>query len=195
MTANPPIRHLAPLALCVCLSACTTTVVPPAQVEDPAWVGVLDHGRHSSLILETSDGGMVRYAYGDWGWYALDETGVSEGVAAVLWPTPAALGRKRLPGPFSPAAVARQVRVPIEHALYITVEARDSRRLLERLDRIFEEHDQTLTYSRSYDLTFVRLPESYWILDSSNLRVRHWLEELGCGVEGPGLFATWARGP
>jgi len=182
------------MALCVCLSACTTTVVPPAQVEDPAWVGVLDHGRHSSLILETSDGGMLRYAYGDWAWYALDESGVIEGSAAVLWPTPAALGRKRLPGPFSPAAVAREVRVPIEHALYIRVDAGVSHRLLERLDRIFEENDQTLTYNRSYDLVFVRLLESYWILDNSNTMVGRWLEELGCSVEGPGLFATWARG-
>lgn len=193
--ANPPVRRIAPaVALSLCLSACTTTVFAPARIEDPAGVGVLDHGRHSSLILEASDGGMLRYAYGDWGWYALDETGIVEGSAAVLWPTPAGLGRMRLPGPFSPAAVSRRVRVPIEHAVYITVEAREVRRLVQRLDRIVDENNETLTYNKSYDLMFVRHPESYWILNNSNLMVRHWLEELGCSVKGPGIFAIWARG-
>jgi hypothetical protein len=81
------------------LSGCTTTVHPPARVADPAQIGVLDHGRHASLILESSGGDMVRYAYGDWNWFALRQTGPLEASAAVLWPTRAALGRMRLRGP------------------------------------------------------------------------------------------------
>jgi hypothetical protein len=85
--------------LALCLSGCTTVVVPPARVAEPARVALLDHGRHASLVLKTAESGMVRYAYGDWDWYAQGTTGAIEGSAAVLWPTRAALGRRRLPGP------------------------------------------------------------------------------------------------
>ena len=50
--------------------------------------------------------GMIRYSCGDWDWYALRQTGLLERSAAILWPSQAALGRKQLPGPFSPVAVS-----------------------------------------------------------------------------------------
>lgn len=180
-------------ALPLWLSGCTTVVVPPADVANPVRVGVLDHGRHASLILEVPDA-MLHYAYGDWTWYALNQTGVVEGSAAVLWPTRAALGRKRLPGPFSPAAVAREVVVPVEHALYLTVDAGDVGRLVERLERIFEGNRAALVYNRSYDLEFVPHPDPYWIFHNSNQVVVGWLEELGCRVEGPAVLSDWRKG-
>jgi len=176
------------------LSGCATTVFPPHDVADPARIGVLDHGRHTSLIMEVPGDGMVRYAYGDWNWYALRETGAVEGSAALLWPTQAALGRMWLPGPFSQTAVAREVQVPIEHAVYLTVEARAVRRLVDRLDRIFDESGATRLYNETYDLEFVHDPEPYWIFHNSNQVVAIWLEELDCRVEGPTLFAVWQRG-
>ena len=175
------------------LAGCTNTVLPPAQVAEPARIGVLDHGRHTSLILEVPDGGMLRYAYGDWDWYALGETSALGGSRALLWPSPAALGRRRMPGPFSRASVAREVRVPIEHAVYLTVDASAVRRLLEQLDAVFQENRATRTYNRSYDLVFVRHPDPYWIMHNSNQEVGHWLERLGCRVEGPRIFSVWAR--
>ena len=98
------------------LSGCGATVYPPPGVAAPSQVGVLDHGQHSSLILQIPDG-MVRYSYGDWKWYAFRQTGPTEGTSALFWPSQAALGRKELPGPFSPAAVAREVRVGSRCAL------------------------------------------------------------------------------
>ncbi|MFW5955095.1 MAG: hypothetical protein ACOCSG_07320, partial [Guyparkeria sp.] len=44
------------------LSACATTIVPPESVEQSQAVFVLDHGRHSSLVLPHPEG-FVRYAY------------------------------------------------------------------------------------------------------------------------------------
>src|SRR5688572_25859227 len=77
------------------LAGCTTTIVPPSAVAEPARVAVLDHGRHTSLLVELpGEGAMVRYAYGDWRWYALGQTGVLEGIAA-LSGNKSALGRKR----------------------------------------------------------------------------------------------------
>jgi hypothetical protein len=177
--------------LALCLSGCTTVVVPPARVAEPARVALLDHGRHASLVLKTAESGMVRYAYGDWDWYAQGTTGAIEGSAAVLWPTRAALGRRRLPGPVSPAAVTRQVRAPIEDALYLTVAAPDARRLIDLLDRIFEENRATRIYNEASDLYFVRHPEPYWILHNSNQMVGDWLEQLGCRVQGLVVLSNW----
>jgi Protein of unknown function (DUF2459) len=176
------------------LTACATTVYPPQQVADPVQAGILDHGRTASLIVEVPGGGMVRYAYGDWTWYALDRTGPVEGSAALLWRSEAALGRMELPGPFSPAAVAREVRVGLEDTLYLTVDARDVRRLVDHLDRIFEENRARSVYNETHHLVFVPHPEPYSMFHNSNHMVAAWLEQLGCRVEGPALLSSWRRG-
>jgi hypothetical protein len=176
------------------LVACATTVFPPQRVADPAQIGVLDHGHHASLVLEMPGGGMRRYSYGDWQWYALRQTGPAEASSALLWPSQAALGRRELPGPFSPSAVSREVRVPIEHALYLTVDARDVRRLVDGLDRIFYENRAGSIYNEAYDLVFVPHPDPYSMVHNSNQVVADWLEQMECRVEGTALFSVWRRG-
>jgi hypothetical protein len=180
----------APLWLC----GCAATVFPPEHVTDPVQVGILDHGHHTSLIMEIPGDGMRRYSYGDWQWYALRQTGPLEGTSALFWPSQAGLGRKELPGPFSPAVVGRQVRVPIEHAVYLTVDARAARGLVGRLDLIYDENRAERIDNAAYDLVFVPYPEPYWIFHNSNQMVAAWLEQLGCRVEGPALFAAWRLG-
>ena len=190
-------RHRPWLALAVAsplwLSGCAATVFPPDRVADPAQIGVLDHGWHASLIVEVPDG-MVRYSYGDWDWYALRQTGPAEASSALLWPSQAALGRRELPGPFSPSAVSREIRVPIEHAVYLTVEAQEVRRLVDRLDRIFYENSDSRIYNEAYDLYFVPHPDPYSMFHNSNQVVADWLEQLGCRVEGTSLFSVWEQG-
>jgi hypothetical protein len=176
------------------VSSCATVVFPPQHVADPAQVGVLDHGHHTSLIVQTADDDMLRYSYGDWKWYALRQTGPAEGSAALLRPTQAALGRKELPGPFSPTAVVREVRVPIEHAIYLTVDAREVRRLVGRLNRIFYDNQAEQIDNDAYDLVFVPHPQRYWMFHNSNQVVAQWLVELQCRVEGPALVAEWRLG-
>jgi hypothetical protein len=136
-------------------------VFPPQRVAAPVQAGILDHGRTASLIVEVPDDGMLRYAYGEWNWYALGQTGPAEGSAALFWPTEAALGRMELPGPFSPTAVSREVRVSVEHAYYLTVDARDVRRLVDHLDRIFSENHARSVYNEAHHLVFVPHPEPY----------------------------------
>jgi hypothetical protein len=172
------------------LSGCGATVYPPPDVAAPSQVGVLDHGQHSSLILQIPDG-MVRYSYGDWKWYALRQTGPAEGIAALFWPTQAGLGRKQLPGPFSPMAVSREVRVGIENAVYFTVDARAVHQLVDSLERIFDENSAGQVYNEAYDLVFVPHPDPYTIAHNSNRVVGGWLEQLGCRVEGTTLLSVW----
>jgi hypothetical protein len=102
--------------------------------------------------------------------------------------------RKQLPGPFSPTAVSREVRVPIEHALYVTVEARAARGLADRLDRIQDANLAERVDNATYDLVFVPYPEPYSMFHNSNQVVAGWLEQLGCRVEGTTMFSVWELG-
>ena len=176
------------------LFGCATTVYPPQGVAEPVQVGVLDHGHHASLIVQIPDDGMRRYSYGDWNWYALRQTGLAEGSSALLWPTQAALGRKELPGPFSPVAIPGEVRVAIENAIYLTVDASAVGRLVDRLEQIYRENSAAHVYNEAYDLVFVPHPEPYSIAHNSNQVVADWLEQLGCRVEGTALFSVWKLG-
>jgi hypothetical protein len=173
------------------LWGCANTVSPPERVADPVQVGVLDHGHHASLVVQIAGGNMLRYSYGDWKWYALRQTGPAEGSSALLWPTQAALGRRELPGPFSPLAVSREVRVPIENALYLTVDADAVRHLVGRLDRVYHQNSAQQIYNAAYDLVFVPHPEPYSMFHNSNQVVGQWLEQLECRVEGTTLFSIW----
>lgn len=189
-------RERTALGFALFLGGCATGIVPPPEPLRPAGVGVLDHGRHSSLVVELPGEGMLRYSYGDWGWYALGRTGVAEGSAALLWPTQGALGRRQLPGPFAPEVVVAQVRVPSEHAVWFAAEAAAVRRLAARLDSIFEANRGTLIYNPGADLEFVHHPEPYWALHNSNQRVAEWVTALGARVEGPAVLSVWElRGP
>lgn len=108
--AANPLLLLAVLLLAGCG---TTRIVPPLDPHDPVSVFVLDHGRHTSLVLPAPDGSLRRYPYGDWLYYAVRDTGTASSLAALLWSTPGALGHRQMPGPATAEAVRTQVRVVI----------------------------------------------------------------------------------
>jgi hypothetical protein len=174
---------------------CATAIVPPPAPPDPRPVFLLDHGRHSSLVLPTPEGGAVRYAYGDWNYYALRRTGLLQALPALLWPTRAGLGRRELAGPAEAEAIRRQVRVGIERLYRIVVSAGAVDRLRARLDGIYESRRHTRVYNAAYDLEFVHHPRPYWGFHNSNQVVASWLEALGCDVRGLGLFSRWKVEP
>jgi hypothetical protein len=165
-------------------------VQPPALV-NPRPVILLDHGRHSSLVLPAADSGVVCYAYGEWRWYAERKTGVLRAVAAILWPTRGALGRRLLAVEADAAAVGRALAVGVEHLYVLEAEADAVNALRTRLDSLFEERRETLLYNEAYDLEFVHHPRPYWLFRTSNQMVAGWLEELGFRVHGPALLSRW----
>ncbi|UCF20412.1 MAG: hypothetical protein JSU87_03120 [Gemmatimonadota bacterium] len=175
--------------------ACTTVVVPPPEPSEPLPVLLLDHGHHASLAVPGPNGGIVRYAYGDWAYYARRKTNIFVGSAAVLWPTRSGLGRRELPGPPSPISIARHLRVWVEHAYTLLVEAESLERLRSRLDSIFVGNIDSRLYNPAYDLEFVRHPAPYWALHNSNQIVAAWLTELGCRIRGTALFSKWEIEP
>lgn len=184
-----------PLALLVCLAACTNVITPPEHPRDPLPVFVLDHGRHASLVLPAGDSALVRYAYGDWTYYARRKTGALEASTAVLVPTPAGLGRREVAGEWTADGVYRAVKPGIEFLHEVAVDAAAAQRLRRRLDFIFEETADGAIYNPAYDLEFANHPEPYTILHNSNRMVATWLRELGCEVRGLLLFSHWRVEP
>jgi hypothetical protein len=180
------------LAMCVLLlTACTSVIVPPEHVADPVSVFVLDHGRHSSLVLPSDAGGAVRYSYGDWEYYALNQTGLGSGLRALLWPTPAALGQQLLAGQIDADSVARQLRIGVLESFEVKVERAAVRQLQLELGGIFDGARETLHYSAAYDVHFVHHPEPYTINYNSNRMVGRWLQQLGCTITGRPVLSNW----
>jgi hypothetical protein len=180
-----------PLLLAIMLlTGCgTTIVIPPDALESPVPVFLLDHGRHTSLVLSAPDGSMSRYAYGDWRFYAERETGLRHAIAAILWPTESALGRRHLPGPPTEAAVLDQVRVHVQEIHSFAAEGTRVASLRGRLDALFETGEVRET--PEVNLSFVAYPHPYSLRHNSNAVIADWLTELGAQVGRRPIWAGW----
>jgi hypothetical protein len=170
---------------------CTTHIEPPANVREPVTVYLLDHGRTSSLVIPNDDGGMVRYVYGDWTWYALADTGLWNGIQALGWPTQGTLGRQALPGLAAGQDIVELVSVPSENVYAVVVERSAARALRHELDQIHRDYAQTLVVNKQYGLDFVHHPQPYTYFRNSNHMVADWLQRLGCRVRGPAFASRW----
>ncbi|HUP66018.1 MAG TPA: hypothetical protein VM557_12150 [Thermoanaerobaculia bacterium] len=174
------------------LASCTMTVRTPRAVVEPETVVLLSHGRSSSLVLPSADGRALRYAFGDWRFYALGRKGASDAAGALLWPTPAAFGRRETERGHDPMlGLAEHVGIAWDHAFPITVERSAVDALRARLESLFEARIETALFNPGPNLVFVRPLESYSIVNSSNQKVAVWLEELGCEVRGIRLLSRW----
>lgn len=151
---------------------------------------MLDHGRHSSLVLPHPDG-FVRYAYGDWRWYAEVETGATEASRTLLWPSAAGLGRSLTEGDATASGVRAALIVGIQDLHEVRVETERVATLRTSLERLHRENHASLKYNAAYDLAFVEHPEPYAFWNNSNHKVAEWLQRLGCAIEGSAFWAWW----
>ena len=174
------------------LVSCVTTVRPPATLVDPTTVVLLSHGISSSLVLADQEGRAVRFAFGDWRYYALGHTGIGDALAAILWPTPSALGRQVIDeATEEPDLLVAQLGIAYDAAFPIRVEREAVRRLREDLESQFLAHIDTRVYNPEPRLEFVRHPESYSLINNSNRKVAQWLRRLGSKVSGAPLMSKW----
>jgi hypothetical protein len=169
--------------------AIPTTIVPPARPASPTTVFLVDYGKTPSLVLPVDDNRMVAYAYGDWAYYALRRQGPFESIAALLWPTQGALGRKEIIGPAMAETVRRGLDTELQELFEFTVERAAVDRLRAKLDRMHEDHASTAT--DSYGMTFVHHPKPYTYWSNSNHMTAEWLRELGCEIRGPAFSSSW----
>jgi hypothetical protein len=133
---------------------------------------------------------MWRFAFGDWRWYALNDTGLWQGILALLWPTKAALGREQL------------LKIQVDHlhmrsfnsnsVIKFRVEAKRAAHLVERLNQHFASQPEKSIHSQEFNLFFINVPENYSIWNNSNSKVVEWLQELGCKTSGIAIWSNWS---
>ncbi|MBB5015992.1 hypothetical protein [Rehaibacterium terrae] len=178
------------LATVALLAGCAATVVAPGAPVQPRPVYLLDHGRHTSLVLVDASGRPVRIAYGEWRWYVEGETGAVRAFGALFRPTPAALGRHMLRR-HDTARFQDEVGSRIRVIVPLQAEAAAVDRLLQDIDRLFEARADTRRYSAALELEFVVHPEPYTLGNNSNHKVAEWLRELGFEVRGSPMLGRW----
>lgn len=177
------------------LGGCSTALEAPelgaADGAEPRTVFLIDHGRHPSLVLPRASGGGVRYAYGDFTWFAESETHWSAGARALLLPTQGALGRQELDPWGSAAELRRRIPEGVEHMYGLVVAESAVLALVSRLDDLHDSPPGGKVYNPRFGLTFAPHPEAYWLLNNSNMVTAEWLEDLGVRVSGPALLSRW----
>lgn len=183
-------RHLIAATALLLLGGCAASLEGPDEVVQARVVQLLEHGRHSSLLLTAADDSRVRYAYGDWAWYVEEKTGAAAGARALLRDSPAGFGRQRL-GPAQPGrSLASEVGIGIQTVYRFEISAQRVDSLISKLDRQFDTGD-TPYYSEARQLSFVPHPRPYRLSYNSNHMVADWLRELGVEVEGNPAIGRW----
>lgn len=182
----------ASVVVAVALGGCASTALrSPEDPADPRMVFLIDHGRHSSIAVETASGGLVRYSYGDTRYYRNQDTSLGSGAAALLWPTPATLGRAELAADASVSSLRSQLVVGVEDIYSLQVAGEAADRLMAQLDGIHQQGVAEHVSVDAYGLVFAPHPKDYTWWHNSSSVVAGWLAEMGVEVRGLGLWSSW----
>jgi len=171
------------LTLVTMLGGCAATISPQPTPQRPTAVYVADYGIHSSLLLPTGNGRYVEYAFGDWGYAALNHCLPQDALGALLVSFQSALGRRYVdvqPGQSDPHPVHPQ---PVKlQVVYVPQDRVD--RVLQELDERYQRGGQPV-HNPENDTDYVKdNTEHYWVGNNCNHLTARWLEEMGCGVHG-----------
>src|SRR5687768_934311 len=129
-------------------SGCATKIVPPEKPVSPVTVYVSDYGRHSSLLLPTSGGQLMEYAFGDWDYYALKKYRWYIGATALVASDGAGLGRRVLADPGRSDALRAYLKS--ERVLAVEVEQERVAELVEELELRFARNVGGVVYNDWY---------------------------------------------
>ena len=171
-------------------SGCATKIVPPEKPVSPVTVYVSDYGRHSSLLLPTSGGQLMEYAFGDWDYYALKKYRWYIGATALVASDGAGLGRRVLPHPGTSDALKQYLKS--DRILAVDVEQERVKALLDELDLRFSKNAGSMVFNDWYNQYIVRDDEArYGLFNTCNGMTATWLEQLGCEVRGAAVLANF----
>jgi len=159
-----------------------TVIIPPTEPVEPVTVYVVDYGFHSRLILPDRTGKLIKYAYGDWQYFALQNRDVLTTLKALLIPTQGTLNREKLSNLNTLREIAEaQRRVNL---LEVEVAQEKMLKLREKLeDRFYQNIDSKITYNGDRS-QFVKDDQDYTMFYNSNHQVVKWLEAMECKVKG-----------
>lgn len=180
----------------ILLWGCGAVMVGPTPAPaEQRTVQLLEHGRHSTLLLTAADQSRLRYAYADWSWYVDEDAGLRTGFDAMLRESRAALGRQRL-APAQPGEnLASVVGVGIEKAYAFQVDAHKVDDLLDALEQLYHSSAGEPYHSSARNLSFVEHPRPYRFSHNSNHMVAQWLRNLGVSVTGNPAVGRWRLDP
>ena len=186
------LRRLCRAALSVALAlllllGCGLRVTPPASLQEPCLVAIIDYGVHAGLLLPRDAGRSVEYAYGNWEYFALNRTDRWTALRTVL-PARGTLGRTEIALGLADAA-ERAAAEPDRAAIYLKVERSAAMELLGELDRRFERNIARAHENTEIGMSFVPDERAYWAADNCNGELARWLRRLSCRVEGLALVA------
>lgn len=179
-------------------TGCSTTIVPPDNLQEPKSVYLIDYGRHSGLVLphpgeprlfeNVDPPPYVEFAFGEWQWFALSREGPIDAIRALLVPSQGTLGVRAVEG--SP----REHHQPGWHyveAIPITVERQAALDLSERLARTWHEQHEKMVFNEVNGLSFVPVEKRYSLFSNCNPVLAGWLMELECEIRGAALLSDW----
>jgi hypothetical protein len=191
---SPLAFRFALLVACAAASTgCTTTIIPPPPSGDDVPVYITDYGRHSSILLPAPEGHYNEYAFGDFNWFALSQTGVGDAVRAVFASAGSTLGRRQLELTDNIDAVVHVTDA--ETVIRIQAPRAKAYALVEKLDEQFFARHETITYNPDSAMWFVRSRETYSGCHNCNHLTARWLRALGCTVRGPAMFSKFRISP
>jgi hypothetical protein len=159
--------------------------VPPERSSDDVEVLLVDEAWHKGLVLRSTDGALVEWGFGAYGWYALERNEWYHVLGTVLWPVGGTLSRRA----WSPEERGRRAAEDVHafHAPRARVEA-----LARALQAEFDAASGAPHWSEPQQTHFARSDTSYWMFHDCHDQTAEWLEGLGCTVE-PALVRTGIR--
>jgi hypothetical protein len=185
------------LGAAVVLVGCSMRLQPPEVATlapgQRARVVILDHGIHAGLVLPLEDGSAREYAFGEWEYFALGETGLWQTLGAVLVPSRGAISRRDIPGGarLDPLGLAGPYVVDATYTL--VVDAAKARALVGAIEA--ERAQRAAEVLTRDDTTFVPTDRRYSASHTCNHQLAKWLEALGVQVSGSRMWARFEVGP
>lgn len=161
----------------------------PRQVADPVTVFVTDYGIHSAIVLPVGPRRYVEYAFGDYGYAALNRDTPFDALGALLVSRQAGFGRSYMAAdpatglPALPRAPLKMHRLTASRA---KVEA-----LLADLEARYDRGRQPAHFNEVTGIHWVRDRQRYGLLNSCNHLTARSLEALGCRVYGLPIFSKF----
>lgn len=173
--------------LVLSLAVGCANVTPPAQrAADPVDVYLTDYGVHSSLILPVDDDGLyVEYAFGDFGYAALNRDGPFDAVGALLFSCGSGIGRQYLrvpPGEDSPTLIYFPKKMRRLSASRQRVD-----QVLVEMNHRYDRAEGKPVYNDLTKITWRRDHQHYSLFNNCNQLTARQLRTLGYGVHGPVL--------
>src|SRR5207244_13135589 len=112
-------------------------------------------------------------------------------LGALLIPSKSTLGRREMADPKDVESLQHSIPLWIQYVYVIKVERDREQKLLQRLEKEFNENNTIEVITRPSDLNFVRHQSLYWVFHDSNHEIAGWLEEMGCKVKGSRVLSLW----